>query len=62
MLELKCHYCTATVAVIRKGGSWDKNAVHLCGECARQRHNLRTKPGPNDDDVVENLMKMMGMK
>ncbi len=60
MQELKCHYCTATVAVIRKGGSWDKNAVHLCGECARQRMGITKRA--ESCEVVDDLMRMMGMK
>ncbi len=59
MLELKCHYCTATVAVIANG-SRDKNAVHLCGECARQRMGITKRA--ESCDVVDDLMRMMGMR
>jgi len=59
MLELICHYCHATVATIVKGKR-DKNAVHLCGECARQRMGIEKKG--KGCDVVDDLLKIMGMR
>jgi len=62
MIELACHYCHATVAVIAKGKR-DKNAVHLCGECARQRVGIEKGTAEvRSCGVVDDLFKMMGMR
>jgi len=62
MIELICHYCHATVATIVKGNR-DRNAVHLCGECARQRVGIeKGKAEVRSCEVVEDLFKTMGMR